>query len=56
MGHVNDVAGSFEQLNLNMQTQSVCVGGGAQLLLVSTSSLWFYAIFVPYAFGVGALS
>jgi hypothetical protein len=32
------VAGCFEQLNLNTQAQSVCVGGDAQLLLVATTS------------------
>jgi hypothetical protein len=30
--------GSFEQLYLNMQAQSVRLGGEAQLLLVSTTS------------------
>jgi hypothetical protein len=33
-----NVAGSFEQLNLNTQAQSVRFGGDAQLLLVSTTS------------------
>jgi hypothetical protein len=32
--------GKLEQLSLNMQAQSVCVGVDAQLLLVSTTSLW----------------
>jgi len=30
--------GRFEQLNLNVQAQSVCLGVDAQLLLVSTTS------------------
>ena len=32
------VAGSFEQLNMNTQAQSVCLGVDAQLLLVLTTS------------------
>jgi len=38
MGYVDDVAGSFEQMNLNMQAQSVCLGVDAQLLLMASTS------------------
>ena len=34
----NRVAGRLEQLNLNTQAQSVCLGVDAQLLLVATTS------------------
>ena len=39
MGYADDVAGCFEQLNMNTQAQSVrLVDGDAQLFLVATIS------------------
>jgi hypothetical protein len=38
MGHGDGIAGRLEQLNLNTEAQSVCLGVDAQLLLVASTS------------------